>query len=219
LSDDEGIAESLLGLANLTAFQGNYTVAFDLYKDSLVLFEELGLKWSIALCLEGLAGVLVLQKRPAWAARLWGAAETLRSQIGAPLPPAQRSGYARSVEAARSSLDGKAFAAAWAEGQAMTSAQVLAALELPMISSLSPEPTQGAPTLAPPAKVSPTDGFTAREVEILRLVAQGKTDAQVAEQLVISPRTVNWHLTSIYSKLGVSSRAAATRYVIEHHVV
>jgi predicted ATPase/DNA-binding CsgD family transcriptional regulator len=61
--------------------------------------------------------------------------------------------------------------------------------------------------------------LTAREVEVLRLVAQGLSDAQVAEQLVISPRTVNWHLTSIYSKLGVSSRAAATRYAIEHQMV
>jgi len=56
-------------------------------------------------------------------------------------------------------------------------------------------------------------------VEILHLVAQGLSDAQVAEQLVISPRTVNWHLTSIYSKLGVSSRCAATRYAMEHKLV
>lgn len=62
-------------------------------------------------------------------------------------------------------------------------------------------------------------GLTAREVEILRLVAQGLTDVQVAEQLVISPRTVNWHLTSIYSKLGVSSRTAATRFAIEQQLV
>jgi DNA-binding NarL/FixJ family response regulator len=56
-------------------------------------------------------------------------------------------------------------------------------------------------------------------MEVLRLVAQGLSDAQGAAQLVISPRTVNWHLTSIYSKLGVSSRAAATRYAIEYNVV
>jgi DNA-binding NarL/FixJ family response regulator len=72
-----------------------------------------------------------------------------------------------------------------------------------------------------PTKSAPTypAGLTAREVEVLRLVAQGLTDAQVAEQLVISSRTVNWHLTSIYSKLGVSSRAAATRYAMEQHLV
>jgi DNA-binding NarL/FixJ family response regulator len=63
------------------------------------------------------------------------------------------------------------------------------------------------------------DGLTAREVEVLRLVAQGLTNEQVAQQLVISPRTVNTHLTSIYSKIGVSSRSAATRYAMEHHLI
>ena len=61
-------------------------------------------------------------------------------------------------------------------------------------------------------------GLTAREVEVLRLVAQGLTNEQVAKQLVISPRTVNSHLTSIFSKIGVSSRGAATRYAIEHNL-
>ena len=63
------------------------------------------------------------------------------------------------------------------------------------------------------------DGLKAREVEVLRLVAQGLTNEQVAEQLVISPRTVNTHLTKIYGKIGVSSRSAATRYAMEHHLI
>ena len=50
-------------------------------------------------------------------------------------------------------------------------------------------------------------------------MAQGLTDAQVAGQLVISPRTVNTHLTSIYNKLGVDSRTAATRFALEQNVV
>jgi predicted ATPase/DNA-binding CsgD family transcriptional regulator len=62
-------------------------------------------------------------------------------------------------------------------------------------------------------------GLTDREVEVLCLIAQGWTDAQIAEHLVISPRTVNRHTTSLYSKLGVSSRAAATRYAVEHHLL
>jgi LuxR family transcriptional regulator, maltose regulon positive regulatory protein len=60
--------------------------------------------------------------------------------------------------------------------------------------------------------------LTAREVEVLRLLATGLTDAHIAGQLVISPRTVNVHLTSIYRKIAVSSRAAATRYALEHHL-
>lgn len=62
------------------------------------------------------------------------------------------------------------------------------------------------------------DGLTEREIEVLRCVAQGLTDAQVAEHLIISPRTVHSHLNSIYSKLGISSRSAATRYAIEHNL-
>ena len=63
------------------------------------------------------------------------------------------------------------------------------------------------------------DGLTAREVDVLRLVAQGWTDAQIAEELVISTRTVNAHLTSIYRKIRVSSRHAATHYALTQHLV
>jgi DNA-binding CsgD family transcriptional regulator len=67
----------------------------------------------------------------------------------------------------------------------------------------------------PPARGLPA-GLTAREAEVLRLVAEGLTDARVAERLYISRATVNAHLRSIYGKLGVSSRAAATRRAVEH---
>jgi DNA-binding CsgD family transcriptional regulator len=59
-------------------------------------------------------------------------------------------------------------------------------------------------------------GLTTREAEVLRLMAQGLTDAAVAERLFISPRTVSTHLRSVYAKLQVSSRAAATRFALEH---
>jgi DNA-binding NarL/FixJ family response regulator len=62
-------------------------------------------------------------------------------------------------------------------------------------------------------------GLTEREVEVLRLVAQGLTNAQVAEKLVVSVTTVNAHLRSIFSKLSVPSRSAATRFAIEHQLV
>jgi DNA-binding NarL/FixJ family response regulator len=111
---------------------------------------------------------------------------------------------------ARNHLDDEAFATAWAEGQTMKPQAVLAALR----QAERPQPPPAATSAGP----SPA-GLSAREVEVLRLVAQGLTYAQVAEQLVISPRTVNWYLTVIYSKLGVSSRSAATRYAIEHHLL
>ncbi len=60
------------------------------------------------------------------------------------------------------------------------------------------------------------DGLSAREVEVLRLVATGCSNAQVAERLYLSPRTVDQHLRSIYGKLGVTSRTAATRFALDH---
>ena len=62
-------------------------------------------------------------------------------------------------------------------------------------------------------------GLTPREVDVLRLVAEGLTDAKVAKKLVLSPRTVSTHLRSIYNKLGINSRSAATRFAFENRLV
>ena len=78
-------------------------------------------------------------------------------------------------------------------------------------SPLSSSPS-ASPTPEYPAGLSP------REVEVLRLVVAGLTNAQAAKELYLSPRTIETHLTSIYQKLGVSSRAAATRFALEHRL-
>ena len=62
-------------------------------------------------------------------------------------------------------------------------------------------------------------GLTAREMEVLRLLARGLSNAQIAEELVVSLLTVKAHLRSIYSKLGVTSRSAATRTAMEQHLI
>ena len=59
-------------------------------------------------------------------------------------------------------------------------------------------------------------GLSAREVDVLRLVAQGLANVEVGAWLHLSPRTVQQHLRSIYNKLGVENRAAATRLAVEH---
>ena len=79
----------------------------------------------------------------------------------------------------------------------------------------------GQPQAIGSVKSLPTypDGLTAREVEVLCLVAQGLSNAEIAEQLIISLLTVKAHMRSLYNKLGISSRSAATRYAIEHHLL
>jgi DNA-binding NarL/FixJ family response regulator len=62
-------------------------------------------------------------------------------------------------------------------------------------------------------------GLTPRELEVLRFVAAGKTNRAIAAELVLSERTVDRHVSNILTKLGVSSRAAATAYAYEHELV
>jgi DNA-binding NarL/FixJ family response regulator len=62
-------------------------------------------------------------------------------------------------------------------------------------------------------------GLSAREVEVVRLVAAGLTNAEVAERLFLSSRTVDWHLGSIYRKLGIHSRTEAARFAAEHDLL
>jgi DNA-binding NarL/FixJ family response regulator len=156
-----------------------------------------------------LGEVVAAQQKLAWAAQLWGAADALRDALGVPIPPVELADYERSFSAARVHLGERAFAAAWAQGRSMTPEQALAA------QGQKPIPTPTTTMIPPPTYPA---GLTAREVEVLRLVAGGLTDVQVAEKLVLSPRTVHAHISSIYSKLGVTSRSAATRYAIEHHL-
>jgi DNA-binding NarL/FixJ family response regulator len=63
------------------------------------------------------------------------------------------------------------------------------------------------------------DGLTAREVEVLRLVATGSTNRAIASELFISEKTVARHVSNIFTKLGCTSRAAATAYAYEHDIV
>jgi DNA-binding CsgD family transcriptional regulator len=76
-----------------------------------------------------------------------------------------------------------------------------------------------AQALSGKADAKPADGLTARELEVLRLVATGKTNRSIAADLFLSEKTVARHVSNIFTKLGLSSRAAATAYAYEHDLV
>ena len=119
----------LAALGRIKAYQGDVAAALAFYEQSLALARELNDDWLCAYCLEGWASVVATQGKCTWAARLWGAAESLRERYGIPLPPDERVYYEPAVAAARTHLGEHAFAAAWAEGRTMTLEQVLAAPE------------------------------------------------------------------------------------------
>jgi len=63
------------------------------------------------------------------------------------------------------------------------------------------------------------DTLTRRELDVLRLVAAGRTSGQIATELFISPRTAEHHIQNIYAKIGAPNRAAATRWAVTHRIV
>ncbi len=136
-----------------------------------------------------------------------GAAEVLGEAISFSMSPFVRAHYDYEgyLAAARSQLDEEAWKAAWAEGKAMSPEQAIEyALRSP--SPATPQPKN-------------TAKLSAREVEVLTLVAKGLTDSQVAERLYLSPRTVGQHPRSIYHKLGAPSRAAAVKEAVERGLI
>ena len=191
-------------LGELAFRRGNHEEAVAHYDESLSLartFEDTAVVgWSLL----GLARVAKAERQHWRAASLLGAGEAYLN-ISLDLDLAERTNYERDLAALRTYLGEEGYTQARDEGRKMTPEQALAVTE----------PT---PATHPSMLTLYPDGLTAREVEILRLVALGWADTQVAEKLIISPRTVQGHLRSVYNKIDVTSRSAATRYAVEHNL-
>jgi DNA-binding CsgD family transcriptional regulator len=199
---------SLASLALAATLQGDYERAMQACQEALEDAQALGHKNGIAYGLEGMAEIAGAQGQAERAARLFGAAQAHRDVIGAPLPPALRAVHERVLVTVRAQLGEAVFAETWAEGRAMPLAQAIAEA-----GQTVPSGQVTSSRLIYPA------GLSIREVEVLRLVVAGLTDAQIADSPVLSTRTVSTHLRSIYNKLGVNSRSAATRFAVEHQLI
>jgi non-specific serine/threonine protein kinase len=216
ISDQWAMTYSLLGLARVVLLQGDAVTAQTLTEESLAISIELGNLGGIASCLERLAEISVAQEQLVWAVLLWGAAEHLRETTTISLESTQKS----VVNAVRNKLGEEIFNSLWLQGRDMTPEQAIAAKES-LFTQLAQEAMQQQASLTSTTrqKVSYPLGLTSREMDVLRLLAQGLTDAAIAQRLDIRYRTVSTHLTSIYNKLGVNSRVAAVRFAIDNHLI
>ena len=213
MGDKGGSAHTLVMLGRVALSGHQYQQADAYYKGSLALCQDLGEKEGIALALEGLAGIAAALGQARSAARLLGTAETLRAATDVALSPLDHAFNERTQALVRARLGEHVFQTERDQGRSLTLEQALAR-HSPSAPAMPSSPMFTSPSLP----TSPHE-LTAREVEVLRLVAQGLSDSAVAERLVISPRTVQGHVRSIFSKLSVNSRTAATRYAIEHQLV
>jgi predicted ATPase/class 3 adenylate cyclase/DNA-binding CsgD family transcriptional regulator len=217
---------ALVNLGTVALHQDDVLLATACFEEGMSISRAIEHRYCIALNLAGFAGIAAAQGQAERSARLFGAAYAQFDSIGKVVERVDRIEHDRHAAVARAQLGNAGFEAALAAGSALSLEEAITlALEPPIVavSEAAPEAAVEQPRTTPLALAQPTTptpaGLTARELAVLRLVAQGLSYAQIAEQLVISPRTVNRHLSAIYSKLDVTSRHAATRFAIDNQLV
>jgi DNA-binding CsgD family transcriptional regulator len=136
------------------------------------------------------------------AARLFGAAQVIRQRIGVVRFKIYEAGYQASVSALRDALGEKDFDAAWAEGAALSTEEAIAYARRGR--GERKRPTSGWASLTP------------AERDVVRLVSEGLGNNDIATRLFVSPRTVQTHLTHVYTKLGLSSRVQLVQEAARH---
>jgi DNA-binding CsgD family transcriptional regulator len=204
LGDRGNVALTRLHQAVLARRQGDAARADALCQESLAWSHQVGNRYLAVACLEGLAAGACARGNLKRSAMLVGAAESAREALGVGLQPTERPEHDRSVALIRVGLGSRAFAAASGAGRSMPLHEAVAyATE--------------APRRAPSARLS-LGPLSTRELEVAELVAQGLSNRQIAEILIVSERTIDGHLRHIFDKLHIRARAQIGVWVAERRV-
>jgi non-specific serine/threonine protein kinase len=203
------VALALEALGTCAWERSDHRRAAQLFAESLTIVRDGRDPVAVLLAVKSLAAVAAVVGDPVKATRLFGAAEALRARHGIDVPPAERPRLERAIAAARARLTEAAFTAAWAAGRT-----------LPMAGAITEALAVAHEVHQPvPPDVPNRSGLTQREAEVLRLLAEGRSDREIAAELYISPKTVGTHVSNLLGKLGVPSRAAAVAHVHRHGLV
>ena len=197
--DKWGIDIALLNLGNVALRVGDLARAGELFGEGLVISTEVGDQARIADYLDAVGRLAAAAGQWQSAARLLSAAIALFKRVAIDQFPGHRGAHERAMAAAKTRLGDEAFAAAQNVGQTLLPEQAVA--EAVAV-------TTSVNDLRPNAPVA-IAGMTPRELDVLRLVATGLTDQQIADILFVSRRTVTTHVTNVLSKLGVANRTEA----------
>ena len=242
--DSFQIANSYNAFGDLSRLEQNYTQAASAYEDAAVLLRELGAPRELASiignqgytclhlgkveqaytlfsesmtihqaqqnnpgkveCLIGFAAAAVMGGLPAAGVRLFAAAAAISKQPSASKWRATRMEFERYNDLARANLSGAEFQAEQAAGRAMSLEQAVDfALNLSLKAGIEPS-----------VRDTPDD-LTRREGDVAALIGQGKTNSEIALELVLSKRTVETHVSNILSKLGLTSRSQVMLWAID----
>ncbi len=210
------IAVTLLNLGGVALGRGDLPRAASYLAEALAVRRAQGDEGTFVRCLIGIAGLAERRGQPDAAARLLGAAEGLIAATATVLEPVDQADLERDRVATRHRLGPDRFAALWEAGKALPLEPALAEAAA-VADAAAAEP---APSVAPadPSPAAAT-ALSPREVEVLRLVAEGRSDQEIAAALFVSRRTVGSHVGSILAKLGAPSRSAAAAYAVRRGIV
>jgi predicted ATPase/DNA-binding CsgD family transcriptional regulator len=211
LRDNPGIAHSLRNLGRIAQAEGRGVEAEGFHKEALAIRHDLADRRGIAESLEDIAAIGAQKGSADLRVCLIASASALRQDTGIPVPANERRDYDHLLGALRQRLSGTEFNQAWEAGQQATFEQ---ACDEAFQNDFADAESEGAKT----AGANPA-GLSDREVDVLRLVASGLTNAEIADELFLSPRTVDAHLYRIYRKLDVSSRAAAASFAVQNGIL
>jgi predicted ATPase/DNA-binding CsgD family transcriptional regulator len=203
-----GAGWMLAYVADIARRQGHAADSLAHYAEAASVWHEDGDVWATLVALRGAALAAREARDVAAAVVLSATAETLRTAGGMLLPPSAATDQERLLADARVALGEERFATAWEAGRGLTAADAIA---------LARDWAPSGPTTAPAATDRP-GGLSEREVDVLRLVAVGMSNAEIADRLYLSPHTIRAHLYRIYGKLEIGSRAEAARFVVEHNL-
>lgn len=214
LGDANFLALALRGQGNASLRLGDIANARALLQESLQLNLALNSWRGIVACLTSIAATLAANGDGCAAARLFGATETLLLNVTTALPMTDRVQWEHTQQLIHHLLDEESLQAARAEGRTLTLQQVV---DVVFTADQPPRSEAVATPVAPPIG-NGKNGLSAREAQVAALLAQGKSNREIAEQLVVGVKSVETYVTRILNKLGLSSRLQVALWAVEQGV-
>ena len=201
LGFQEGIAWALNELAIVTRRERRPTGEYaPMLREALLVHQQLGDRWRLASVLEEIAGAVLVRHDPTLAAEVLAAADELREQLGAPIPPAEAPDRDLALEQLARKLNAAKLDAARAAGRGRTLEHTI---------DLTVEAIDDLDAAEGSREDSPVPELTPRELAVLELLTQGHTNREIAAMLYISPSTAGVHVSNILRKLGAKRRVDA----------